>query len=51
MYGRSRYVKVVNEDGVYYYKSGNQTTLLHVYHAKDETIVPIRINNKANEVA
>jgi hypothetical protein len=39
--GRSRYVKVVNEDGVYYLKSGDPTTSLHAYHTKAKTVVPI----------
>jgi hypothetical protein len=29
----------------------NQTTSFHAYHTKAETIVPIRRNNKANELA
>jgi hypothetical protein len=41
-YGRSRYVKVINEDGgIRHYKSGSQTTLLHTYHIKVETVVPV----------
>jgi hypothetical protein len=40
--GRSRYVKVVKEDGVFcYHNSGNQITLLHAYHTKAQMIVPI----------
>jgi hypothetical protein len=51
-YGRSRYMKVINEDGgIYHHKSGNQTTLLHTYHAKAETVVPVRRNNTTNKVA
>jgi hypothetical protein len=48
---RFKYVNVVNEDRVYYHKSGDQIGSLHAYHAKAEKIVPIRRNSEANEVA
>jgi hypothetical protein len=51
-YGRSRYMKVINEDGgICHHKSGNQTALLHTDHAKAETVVPVRRNNTTNKVA
>jgi hypothetical protein len=44
-------VNVVNEDRVYYHKSGDQIDSLHAYHAKAEKIVPIRRNSEANKMA
>jgi hypothetical protein len=32
-------------------QSGNQTALLHTYHDKAETVVPVQRNSEANEVA
>jgi hypothetical protein len=50
-YGRFRYVKVVNEDGASVItQSGGETASLHAYHS-DATVVSIRRNNEANEVA
>jgi hypothetical protein len=35
-------VKVINKDGgICHDKSGSQTALLHTYHIKAETVVPV----------
>jgi hypothetical protein len=34
-----------------HHKSDGQTASLHTYHAKAETVVPMRRNGAANEVA
>jgi hypothetical protein len=47
---RSKYVKVVNDDGVSLTTKVATTTSLHAYYAKTQTVVPIQRNNKANEV-
>jgi hypothetical protein len=37
--------------GICHHKSGGQTSSLHTYHTKAETIVHMRRNNTINEVA
>jgi hypothetical protein len=46
----------MHEDGkqrwsICHHKSGGQIAFLHTYHAKAETVVPVRRNSAINEVA
>jgi hypothetical protein len=50
--GRSMYMKVINEDGVSVTtKVAVKIASLHTYHAKAQTIILVRRNSEANEVA
>jgi hypothetical protein len=57
--GRSRYVNVVNEDGVSIttkvvvkqLRYMPITPKLHAYHSEAQTVVPIQRNSEINEVA
>jgi hypothetical protein len=37
--------------GIYHHKSCGETTPLHVYHSKAQTVVPIQRNSETDEVA